>query len=788
MDSYEEFCARIRTELQSEVMHQNACSSAPAQRAALSVICFHARTILAPVLNEKQKREMSEYRKRATQREAERQIHYKNNIFNQIQAILLTRKAPKILEVPNPSSQHESPFPKTEHQNGFTMPDNLKLTPGGGTEPFILASKQPVTPSAEFPGVFQGKAVEEKQIQEEIKTGVSLQNLLKKSREFIEKEHGRQGSKVDSSKVVDPKGILSESLSDKENAGSLNGTASGLPSYIPCCSPPEYTSPSNLISPETNPNGIISARPHRGRPRPISVGNIFFSYPDNTNQSKTTANVLPQEVKSIATQDSLTSSHERRLLGMESVSMNRCDGQSRFNMVNDPIGRLETSPVDPELTSPLFRRRCHTLDSHLSSRHQNPLIDRSQERMPRFMAGVTARTPTRLSPPSPMNKTFTPESPVSAFIGSGISPESPSHAKLPFEIEGNKVISTALKERRTDEMQWQVHALEETHRSLEKDYAFRMPCFVPEQEREQLHLTQELEERVWRWNGGQGGLSPGAGDDECELRAAGERYPILSPMCPISPGDRSPRHSVPAIGFASMSLDVPSPSIQAPIYIRGLNHSTEKSSRNRLSQVITAKQQRALCRLSAIVKGFLTRRLLKTDKIKHLCQTVQDTQEFIRSFRNEAPQRNEPLSEQDLSLQERVRAQLRAALFDIHDVFFTMTLEERLSLLQQDRDLRTERKLREMEKAKSTKDKMILSAATQKSLDRKKQSRLGESPGQTRRSQKNKSPPTKRILQPSQGQNAPVSVQQLPRRGSYKKTPADRVQHSERLKKQNSLG
>lgn len=40
--------------------------------------------------------------------------------------------------------------------------------------------------------------------------------------------------------------------------------------------------------------------------------------------------------------------------------------------------------------------------------------------------------------------------------------------------------------------------------------------------------------------------------------------------------------------------------------------------------------------------------------------------------------------------------QLRAALFDIHDIFFTMPLEERFYLLQQDRDLRTERKLREM--------------------------------------------------------------------------------------------
>jgi len=104
-------------------------------------------------------------------------------------------------------------------------------------------------------------------------------------------------------------------------------------------------------------------------------------------------------------------------------------------------------------------------------------------------------------------------------------------------------------------------------------------------------------------------------------------------------------------------------------------------------QVITVGQQRALCRLTAIVKGFLTRRLLTTEKVKHLRQTVlvrttlnsvrihdkqsphgidnlptfvflQDTQEFIRSFSNNAAQRNDQLSEQDLSLQERVRAQV----------------------------------------------------------------------------------------------------------------------------------
>uniref|UniRef100_A0A9J7WZS7 Centriolar coiled-coil protein of 110 kDa-like n=1 Tax=Cyprinus carpio carpio TaxID=630221 RepID=A0A9J7WZS7_CYPCA len=760
MDSYEDFCARILCELQSEMMREKSCSTAPARGVAHSLICFRGRPLLSPVLSEKQRREMVGYRKRASQMEAERQIHYKKNLLNQIQTILWTDMPPKILDVPKLSEQCLSPSPKTDYRNSFTALDNANLTPTGATEPYSFSSQQPVSPSAELPAVKREKPAEEKQMQEEIETeGVCLQNLLKKSRDFIEKEQGKQGSKVN--KMVDPSRTLSKSPSDKEHSSSLDGTASGLPFYI---SSPNQTSPSNLISPEPGLNASLSARPHRGRPRPISAGSVFFSFPENPNQLNITAH---------ARQD-------RKLIGVENVSMGRYDDHSGLN---ETVGRLETSPVDPELTSPLFRRRCHTLDSHLSSQHQSPVIDRSQERMPRFMAGVTARTPTRLSPPSPMNKTFTRDSPVA-----GITPDSPSCTKLPFETERNSVIGTALKEWRTDEIQWQVHALEDMQRSLEDEYAFRMSCLMAEQEREQLHLsqflfTQESEERVRRLRG-QGGLSPIAGEDGCELWVAGERYTIPSPMCPLSPGARSPRHPVPTIGFPSSSLDVASPSIQTPIYMRGLNHSTAK--RNTLNQGVTAEQQRALCHLTAAVKGFLTRRLLKTEKVKHLRQTIQDTQEFIRSFSTDAPQRNDPLSEQDLSLHERVTAQLRAALFDIHDIFFTLTPEERLSLLQQDRELRTERKLREMEKAKSPKDKVILSAATQKSLDRKK--RVGESPGQTRRTQKTKSPPTKRVLQPSQGQNAPVSGQQLLRRGSYKKTPEERVQHSERLKKQHSLG
>uniref|UniRef100_A0A8C1U7Q1 Uncharacterized protein n=1 Tax=Cyprinus carpio TaxID=7962 RepID=A0A8C1U7Q1_CYPCA len=51
MDRYEDFCARILCELQSEMMHERSCSSAPARGVAHSLICFHGRPLLSPVVS-----------------------------------------------------------------------------------------------------------------------------------------------------------------------------------------------------------------------------------------------------------------------------------------------------------------------------------------------------------------------------------------------------------------------------------------------------------------------------------------------------------------------------------------------------------------------------------------------------------------------------------------------------------------------------------------------------------------------------------------------------------------
>ncbi|KAM9843966.1 centriolar coiled-coil protein of 110 kDa-like, partial [Aulostomus maculatus] len=254
--------------------------------------------------------------------------------------------------------------------------------------------------------------------------------------------------------------------------------------------------------------------------------------------------------------------------------------------------------------------------------------------------------------------------------------------------------------------------------------------------------------------------------------------PGLSPA--HTPAERSPGHSIGFPSPANSSVSAP------PVYLWGSTWATNRP-RARLSLVLTAEQQRALCRIGAIIRGFLTRRLLKTEKVKQLCQTIVDTQEVIRSFQTEAPQKRSIFSAQDLSLQERVRAQLRAALYDIHEIFFKMPLADRLALLQQDRELRAERRLRDMEKAKFPKERGGLSAATQRSLDRKK--RVGESPAQARKmQQKPKSPTTNRALKSSQGPKTSLAGQ-LNRQGSwYRKTPEERVRRLDNLRKQHSLG
>ncbi|KAL0993414.1 hypothetical protein UPYG_G00107500 [Umbra pygmaea] len=806
MESYEDFCIRSLDRLKAESkVKQRDCEPTGPLGGLTDFIHFHGRAVLSPLLTLEQRRAMAQYRERAAKLEVDRQTLNRSGLLARVQNILDKAQAHKVPEI----ELNMDPSTPMEAVNGYTLVIESPGQDGAGLDGLQIAGRPDTSETVptlllnryraekiETPAE-KTKGEQEKRREEEVRTEqeVSLQSFLRRSREYVERENAQLGSKVMGR--VTPTTPPANSLSDKENEsrsplketiqeqghGSLPSPPQTQPLYQ---TQARYQAAGEPYEPYTllpSPKPSQSPKPHRRRPRPVSTGNIMISFPIAPGDLVPRGLAGRHPEGAVTTASGVTKSLYQAS-GVGGVS--RHDSQ----VGSSPV--LEKSSVSTPGPAALhdtigsgFRRRCYTLDSQLppSPSASGPAVDRSQERLPRFIRGVAHFAPSRRSPAMPLNKSFEVDNPSPALLRPHVRPLTPdlSPCHQPHGSHDARILVEQL-DSKTEEAQQRVRALEEMQRRLEEEHALQMSLLMAEQEREQQHLRQELveKERRLREQGCGQPLSGGMGRDQ-----RSESYPSCPDLSPaLSPADRSPGDSGQNMGFSSPQTSS-CPTMQPPACLWGPIWGAS-AHRGRHSQVVTVEQQRALCHLAAITRGFLTRRLLQTEKVKQLRQTVQDTQDFILSFQTEALQKKGAISAQDLSLQERVRAQLRAARYDIHDIFFEISLEERLALLKLDRDVRTEKKLREMEKARTPKDR-VLSAATQRSLDRKK--RVGESPGQARKvQQKPKSPPTNRVLKPNQGQNAPVAGQ-LNRQGSwYRKAPEDRVKRSDSLKKQHSLG
>ncbi|XP_051905801.1 serine/arginine repetitive matrix protein 1-like isoform X2 [Hippocampus zosterae] len=416
-----------------------------------------------------------------------------------------------------------------------------------------------------------------------------------------------------------------------------------------------------------------------------------------------------------------------------------------------PAGQRADSP-------PTFRRRCHTLDGQ-------PRADPSQERTPRFMAGVVMRASNRRSWAAAPDEPFPSEKPRRPPVCQlGKAPDDPQRPRQPE--------TSTFTFWHADESQRRARVLEDGRRHLEEAHAFQMAPLLAQQEKEQRRLRLELEESERRVRE-QESVTPQA-RDSCQWRPA----PANDPLAAASPtaGTAGHRQGLPRPAASNAT----SPGARPPVRLGGPARAAHEP------QALKAEKQRASCRMAAIARGFLVRRLLKTRKVQHLRQTVTDTREFIHCFRTEAWQKGGLLSAQDLSLRERVGAQLHAALDDIHQIFFEIPAGDRLALLRQDRELCAEKKQRDEEKAKKEKERAALSVATQRSLERKNWE--ARSPGQAgKATPKPKSPTPGRVPKASQVQKCVPS--QLDRHGSWsKKAPEARAKRADNLKKQHSLG
>ncbi|NXN87654.1 CP110 protein, partial [Bombycilla garrulus] len=333
-------------------------------------------------------------------------------------------------------------------------------------------------------------------------------------------------------------------------------------------------------------------------------------------------------------------------------------------------------------------------------------------------------------------------------------------------ITKNAILENMAKE---DILKTKMLAFEEMRKRLEEQHAQQLSILIAEQEREQEKLQKELEEQERRLKGKKVTTTEIEISKvninsrmELEWRKKSESGLLESVQSQLETVHNTNSTS---IGFAHTTPSTFSSTSETSFYLWGPSGSgVIKTSvcrpsnriKTRWTQVFSPEIQMKFDKITAVAKGFLTRRLLQTEKLKHLKQTVKDTLEFIKNFQSEAPLKRGSVSAQDASLHERVMAQLRAALYDIHDIFFTMEASERMNILRHDREVRKEKMLRQMDKVKSPRERVTLSTATQKSLDRKKYMKAAEMGIPSKKVIIKQKTPENRILQPNQGQNAPV--------------------------------
>ncbi|XP_064448675.1 centriolar coiled-coil protein of 110 kDa isoform X4 [Mirounga angustirostris] len=340
-------------------------------------------------------------------------------------------------------------------------------------------------------------------------------------------------------------------------------------------------------------------------------------------------------------------------------------------------------------------------------------------------------------------------------------------------------------------------AFEEMRKRLEEQHAQQLSLLIAEQEREQERLQKEIEEqekmlkekKVIAAEASESGINNAVNLEWRKISESGLLETMLSQVDSLHPSNSSSGFTNSALQHSFASAN------EAPFYLWGSSTSglTRVSvtrpfgrAKPKWSQVFSPEVQTKFNKITAVAKGFLTRRLMQTDKLKQLRQTVKDTMEFIRSFQSEAPLKRGVVSAQDASLQERVLAQLRAALYGIHDIFFVMDAAERMSILHHDREVRKEKMLRQMDKMKSP--RVALSAATQKSLDRKKYMKAAEMGMPNKKFLVKQNASETRVLQPNQGQNAPIH-RLLSRQGSIcRKNPKKAAKCCDNLRRQHSLG
>ena len=154
-----------------------------------------------------------------------------------------------------------------------------------------------------------------------------------------------------------------------------------------------------------------------------------------------------------------------------------------------------------------------------------------------------------------------------------------------------------------------------------------------------------------------------------------------------------------------------SPSVPRRVEISGSSKMSEYKCIQIPQEAYLPKYKDSWAKLTALAKGFLVRRLMATEKVQILRTTIQESVACAVQLHLES---EGPPSQADLDLHSRLLAQLESACHSVHDIFFRLTISERMTILALNRRAVQGRDLR-----KQWKNEKKVSSATEARLKAK---------------------------------------------------------------------
>ena len=116
----------------------------------------------------------------------------------------------------------------------------------------------------------------------------------------------------------------------------------------------------------------------------------------------------------------------------------------------------------------------------------------------------------------------------------------------------------------------------------------------------------------------------------------------------------------------------------------------------------------------------MVRRLMRTEKVQGLVTTIRDARDFLADLRYAEEEYPEMTDARDTQLQQRIISQLRAAIFELHHVFFDIPLRTKLDLIANSRRHILNKRLQSNSSQSSTRESQAnVSAATLKARERR---------------------------------------------------------------------